>query len=99
MNQEYSTSELEIASFLKARGNELTDARLLGRVVTFSFEASAKQDVNAYFSGATLPATQLFEAHRSLRLLIRQLQAHNMTENQEKRTDKQNDNTALQLHQ
>jgi hypothetical protein len=72
----YKTSELEIASFLKARGHRLTGAKLEGRFVSFEFESSAANDVSGYFSGAQTPARELFEAHRSLRALIQQVKEH-----------------------
>lgn len=72
----YKTSELEIASFLKARGHRLTSAKLEGRFVSFEFESAAATDVSGYFSGAQTPARELFEAHRSLRALIQQVKEH-----------------------
>ncbi len=72
----YKTSELEIASFLKARGHRLTAARLDGRFVTFEFDPSAASDVAAYFTGAETSARDLFQAHRSLRAMIQQVREH-----------------------
>ena len=72
----YRTTELELASFLKARGYRLTDARMDGRFVSFEFEPAASCDVSNYFSGAQTPARELFEAHRSLRALIQQVKEH-----------------------
>ena len=69
----YSTTELEVASFLKARGHRLLDAKPHGHMVTFSFEESAATDLDSYFSGIAVSARELFEAHRCLRGLIRQL--------------------------
>jgi hypothetical protein len=83
--QPYRTTELEIASFLKARGHRLIAARMDGRFVSFEFEPAAASDVAAYFSGAESPARDLFEAHRSLRAMIQQVREHasqkNGTEN------------------
>jgi hypothetical protein len=76
MSESYKTSELEIASFLKARGHRLTAARMDGRLVQFEFESAASSDVSGYFSGAQTPARELFEAHRSLRALIQQVREH-----------------------
>jgi hypothetical protein len=72
----YQTTELEVAAFLKARGHRLLNAEPAGRMVTFSFEDRAGPDVDAYISGAAVPARELFEAHRSLRALIQQVKEH-----------------------
>jgi hypothetical protein len=76
MGTSYRTTELELAAFLKAKGNELTNVRPEGRLVAFEFEPSASRDAETYFSGAALPARELFEAHRSLRALIQQVREH-----------------------
>ncbi len=75
-NQPYTTNELELASFLKARGVPLLNAQLNGRFVDFIFATQASREVENYFSGASLPARELFEAHRSLRALITQVKQH-----------------------
>jgi hypothetical protein len=77
----YRTSELEIASFLKARGHRLLSAKLDGRFVAFEFEPTAAADVPSYFGGAEAPARELFEAHRSLRALIQQVKEHSSQRN------------------
>jgi hypothetical protein len=73
----YRTSELEVASFLKARGHKLLRAIPAGKLVEFAFDTDAASDVDAYISGATIPAREVFEAHRSLRALIQQVKQHN----------------------
>jgi hypothetical protein len=78
--QPYRTTELEIASFLKARGHRLTAAKLDGRFVSFEFDPAASTDVPTYFSGAETPARELFEAHRSLRAMIQQIKEHKSQE-------------------
>ena len=75
-NTQYKTSELELASFLKAQGLKLLGAQLKNRLVEFSFPASAESAVEDYFAGAQLSARELFEAHRSLRALIQQVREH-----------------------
>ena|SRR5215469_8777368 len=72
-NEPYITTELEIASFLKARGRPVLAALPRGRLVEFHFPREALGDVDGYFSGAPLPAINLFEAHRALRALIQQI--------------------------
>jgi hypothetical protein len=72
----YKTTELEIASFLKARGHRLVAAKMDGRFVAFEFEPAAASDVAAYFSGAETSARGLFEAHRGLRAMIQQVREH-----------------------
>jgi len=75
-NSHYKTTELELASFLKAQGHPLLRAQLKNRLVEFFFPASAESAVEDYFSGAQLSARELFEAHRSLRALIQQVREH-----------------------
>jgi hypothetical protein len=72
----YRTTELEIASFLKARGHRLIGAQPQGRLVEFAFEQVAQDDVDSYINGAEIAARELFEAHRSLRALIQQVKQH-----------------------
>jgi hypothetical protein len=71
--QNYNTTELEVAAFLKTRGHRLLDAKPHGHLVSFSFEESAASDLDSYFCGMEVSARELFEAHRCLRGLIRQL--------------------------
>jgi hypothetical protein len=72
----YLTDELELAAFLKARGYRLLGAEPYGRLVTFAFDPSACADVDNYFAGAEISARELFEAHRHLRTLIKQIKQH-----------------------
>jgi hypothetical protein len=73
----YRTTELEVASFLKARGHRLLGASPTGRLVEFDFEPTAAGDVDSYIAGEAIPARDLFEAHRSLRAIIQQVKQHN----------------------
>jgi len=75
-NDLYRTCELEMASFLKAQGQKLLGAELKGKLVEFYFDASAEDAAERYFTGASLPARELFEAHRCLRALIAQIREH-----------------------
>lgn len=77
----YKTSELELASFLKAAGHALLGVYPNGRLVEFSFDASAEEAVERYFAGVQLSARELFEAHRSLRALIQQVREHQSHKN------------------
>ena len=56
----YRTSELEIASYLKARGHRLLSANLDGRFVAFEFDSSASADVPTYFGGGEASAQRAF---------------------------------------
>ena len=69
----YRTTELEIASFLRAKGHRLLGAQPQGRLVEFLFEPTAHDDVDSYIGGDQIAARDLFEAHRSLRALIQQV--------------------------
>ena len=75
-NTEYKTNELELASFLRARGHALLRAELKNRLVEFTFPAQAESAIEDYFAGAKLSARELFQAHRSLRALIQQVREH-----------------------
>ena len=75
-NTQYKTTELELASFLRARGHKLLRAQLKGRLVEFYFPAQAESAVEDYFAGTQLSARELFEAHRSLRALVQQVKEH-----------------------
>jgi hypothetical protein len=79
--QPYSTDELELAAFLKATGHRLLSLKPKGRLVSFSFDASASSDVEKYFSGAESSGRDLFEAHRHLRTLIKQIKQHTSERN------------------
>jgi hypothetical protein len=79
--QPYRTTELELASFLKARGHRLTAAKMDGRFVSFEFEPTASTDADNYFAGAQTSTRDLFEAHRSLRALIQQVREHSSQKN------------------
>ena len=78
MNQSYRTTELEVAAFLKARGHRLLAAEPQGRIVAFSFATGADRDVDAYIAGEAVPARELFESHRSLRVLIQQVKENQL---------------------
>jgi hypothetical protein len=73
----YKTTELEVASFLRARGHRLMGASPSGRLVEFAFDNGAAPDVDAYIDGAPISALDLFEARRSLGVIIQHVQQHN----------------------
>lgn len=67
----FHTENLELASYLLARGHRLTGTIPSGRLIVFEFEPRANTDVANFFSGAVpLPPITLFEHHRTLRSLI-----------------------------
>lgn len=67
----FHTENLELASFLMARGHKLSGSIPDGRLVLFGFAHAAEQDVPNFFSGAIpVPPITLFEHHRTLRSLI-----------------------------
>lgn len=78
VNETYKTGELELASFLKARGHRLLGAKWTGRYVNFEFSNNngADEDAQLYLSGIEISARELFEAHRSLRQLIKQVREY-----------------------
>jgi hypothetical protein len=71
--QPYTTVELELAAFLKARGHRLLRAIPQGRLVTVAFDRSAHADLDNYLAGAEISVLELFQAHRRLRALIKQI--------------------------
>ena len=71
----YTTSELDIASYLIAAGHKLVNARPAGAIVEFVFDntdGTVTKAMESYFAGASLPVAEVFRAHRHLRSLIRQ---------------------------
>ncbi len=66
----YSTTDLELAAFLLARGSALLDSSREENKSRFTLRAS-HDDALAYFRGEdTVSARALFSAWRSLRTLI-----------------------------
>ena len=66
----YSTTDLELAAFLLARGSSLLDSSREQNKSRFTFQATP-EDALAYFQGQdTVSARALFSAWRSLRTLI-----------------------------
>ena len=80
----YQTTELELASFLRALGKPLLSIRPEGRLVSFVFDCDPAE-IEPYFAGVAIPARDLFEAHRHLRTLIQQVKQHS---NQQIRSEK-----------
>lgn len=72
----YRTTELELASFLRAKGHRVQEAIPQGRLVALVFDGEVATDVSAYFAGEQISAQELFGAHRSLRALIQQVKEH-----------------------
>jgi hypothetical protein len=71
----YTTSDLDLASFLKVRGHRFLGAKPLSppnRLVQFHFDPTAVADVQSYFDGTQVSALKLFEAHRSLKASMSQ---------------------------
>ncbi len=75
----YITSDLEIASFLVASDYLLEHAEPQpnGKIVQFYFPSDARNALREYFRGASLPARDLFRAHRDLRHTCKQVKIHN----------------------
>jgi hypothetical protein len=73
----YVTTELDIASYLIASGHRMLDAQPQGTLVEFVFDPSVAVDVESYFAGASLPVREVFQAHRHLRTVVKQVKIHN----------------------
>jgi hypothetical protein len=73
----YATTELDIASYLVASGHRMLDAQPQGALVEFIFDPSVAADVESYFAGASLPVREVFQAHRHLRTVVKQVKIHN----------------------
>lgn len=66
----YSTTDLELASFLLAKGSALLESSRENNKSRFTFQVSSDEAL-AYFHGQdTVSARALFSAWRSLRTLI-----------------------------
>ena len=74
----YRTTELELAAYLKAKGHRVREAYPEGRHVMFFFDDEVVPDADAYFAGAQIWAQDLFEAYRSLRMLIQQTKSNQL---------------------
>jgi hypothetical protein len=74
----YRTTELELAAYLKAKGHPVREAVPQGRIVMFLFDDAVVPDVDAYFAGAQIVAQDLFEAYRSLRMVIQQAKVNQL---------------------
>ncbi len=98
MRTRYETTELEIASFLKARGHPMLKAEVRDNIVTFAFDPGASADVEAYFGGVQMSARELFEAHRSLRALIQQVKKHNINKSERRITYANRNSTTSDNH-
>jgi hypothetical protein len=72
----YKTTELELASFLRARGHRLLGVKQEGKFATFEFDHTVSDDADEYFRGTEVSARELFAAHRNLRALIQQTREH-----------------------
>lgn len=80
----YTTSELDITSYLIAAGHTLADVRPAGAIVEFVFDGTdgtVADAVAAYLAGDALPVRDVFRAHRHLRSLIRQCKQNNTYRN------------------
>lgn len=73
----YATTELDIASYLVASGHRMLDAQPQSALVEFIFDPSVAADVESYFAGASLPVRDVFQAHRYLRTVVKQVKIHN----------------------
>jgi len=45
--------------------------------VEFIFDPAVAPDVEQYFAGGAAPARELFQAHRHLRTVVKQVKIHN----------------------
>ncbi len=70
MSETYTTTDLELAAFLLARGSALLDSSRENNKTRFTLDA-CYDDALAYFRGEdSVSARALFSAWRSLRTLI-----------------------------
>ena len=70
---EFRTQSLELASYLLARGHQLvgTDREDGSSIVIFVFPGQASRDTASFFAGTIpMPPIKIFEAHRSLRMMV-----------------------------
>jgi hypothetical protein len=72
--EHHTTTDLSCAAFLMARGHPLlrTERQPNGRC-TFTFPAAARDDAQAFYAGAQVPARGFANALRDLKTLTREL--------------------------
>ena len=72
--EHHSTTDLSCAAFLMARGHPLlrTERQPSGRCV-FTFPATARDDAQAFYAGAQVPARGFANALRDLKALTREV--------------------------
>lgn len=67
----FRTESLELASYLLARGHRLIGTDREERLVIFVFPGEATADTASFFDASVaLPPIKIFEAHRSLRMML-----------------------------
>src|SRR6266705_3049451 len=66
----FITTDLDLAAYLKTRGQNLIGTQSQGRFVAFIFEPSARVDAEMYLTGASAPAQSVLANYRELRTLI-----------------------------
>mgnify|MGYP003578169235 CR=1 FL=1 len=72
--EHHSTTDLSCAAFLMARGHPLlrTERQPSGRCV-FTFPTTAREDAQAFYAGAVVPARAFANALRDLKALTREV--------------------------
>lgn len=66
----FTTTDIDLAAYLKTIGRKLIGTQPQGRFVAFSFEPQAKTDAEKYLTGATAPAQTVLANYRELRTII-----------------------------
>jgi hypothetical protein len=67
----FRTESLELASYLLARGHRLIGTDRDDRMIIFVFPGEASSDTASFFDASVaLPPIKIFEAHRSLRMMV-----------------------------
>jgi hypothetical protein len=66
----FSTTDIDLAAYLKTVGHKLTGLQPQGRFIAFLFEPSAAADAETYLTGAPTSAQGVLANYRELRTLI-----------------------------
>jgi hypothetical protein len=66
----FSTTDLDLAAYLKTIRRNFIGTQRQGRFVAFLFEPSASVDAEMYLTGASAPAQAVLANYRELRTLI-----------------------------
>jgi hypothetical protein len=70
LSMPFITTNLDLAAYLLAVGQELTEVERQGKFFAFHFDPLAASHVEQFINGAPAPAKTLLDSYRQLRTII-----------------------------